>query len=179
MSKKETNTEAERISILLLSTNTEQVRKGLEECENAQNAAIILPLLALLKDPAMREFHAEVRALLNAVRATDAIDFLMQAFRNPSYETVQADIVGAMWSAPVATGNAFIEIIHTALNGDFRLQMETITLIEENTADISEEQILEAYEIITRKLNDSQKKNPMIIDMHRAISQLRAQSEAE
>ena len=179
MSKKDHTSEAERISNLLLSAETEQVRKGIDECQNAHSAAIILPLLTLLKDSAMREFHAEVRALLNATKADGAINFFMQAFRSQAYHEVQADIVSALWSAPVATGNAFNEIISAALNGDFRLQMETITLIEENTSDISEEQILEAFETITRKLNASPEKNPIIMDMHRAISHLRAQSEAE
>lgn len=179
MSKKNHTSEAERISSLLLSADSEQVRKGLDECEGANSAAVILPLLTLLKDAAMREFHAEVRALLNAVKAPDALDFLMQAFRNPSYESVRPDIICALWSAPVATGSAFIEIINAALKGDFRLQMETITLIEENASDITEEQILEAYEIITRRLNDASEKNPMIMEMHRAISHLRAQSETE
>jgi hypothetical protein len=179
MSKKDHATEAERISSLLLSAESEQVRKGIDECHNAHHAAIILPLLTLLKDPAMREFHAEVRAMLNSIKASGAIDFLMQAFRNPVYEEVRPEIVCAMWSAPIPTGNAFIEILEAALKSDLRLQMETITLIEENTADISEEQILEAYEVITRHIKETNDKNPMLWEMHRAISQLRAQSEAE
>jgi len=179
MSKKDQTSEAERISGLLLSADFEQVRKGMDECKNAHSAAIILPLLTLLKDPTMREFHAEVRALLNSTSANGAIDFFMQAFRNPDYRVVQADIVCALWSAPVATGEAFNEIITTALDGDLRLQMETITLIEENTRDINEEQILEAYESITRRLKNSMENNPMILEMHRAISLLRAQSETE
>lgn len=179
MSKKDHNSEAERISGLLLSAEPNRIRMGLDECQNAHTAAIILPLLTLLKDLTMREFHAEVRALLNAAKADGAIEYFMQALRNPVYREVHADIVGALWSAPVATGKAFNEIITIALDGDYRLQMETITLIEENSMDITEEQILESYEMIGRRLNESTERNPMVVDMLRAISLLRAQSEAE
>ena len=179
MSKKEAIAEAERISSLLLSPEVEQVRKGIDACNSAQSPAIILPLLTLLKDGGMRDFHAEIRALLNGIKIGGAIDFLMQAFRDPAYEAVRPDIICSMWSAPVATGSAFNEIIVAAIEGDFRLQMETITLLEENTADISEEQILEAYEVITRRINDKHDRNPMLSEMYRAISQLRAKSEAE
>jgi len=179
MSKNDYSIEAEKITVLLLSADITKVRQGIEQCHHAHTAAIILPLLTLLKDSGMREFHADVRTLLNSIKADGAIDFLMKAFRNPEFHAVQADIICALWSGPIATGKAFNEIINTALEGDYRMQMEAITLIEENSSDITEEQILETFEAVTRKLNQSSDINPILVDMHRAISKLRANAEAE
>lgn len=179
MYKHDHSKETEKITGLLLSIDSEHVRMGIEECHHAHSAEIILPLLTLLKDSSKHEFHADVRNLLNSIKADGAIDFLMKAFRNPEFHAVQADIICALWSGPIATGKAFNEIINTAIEGDYRLQMEAITLIEENSTDITEEQILETFEAVTRKLNQSSDINPILRDMHRAISKLRANAEAE
>jgi len=98
---------------------------------------------------------SEIEGLMNTLKAENVQETVIDCLVDPNFETAQQMILASIWNSNLDYSEYLKEIVDTAVNGDFMLAMECLTIFENMEAELTEEKIMPPLLTINQYLNDN------------------------
>lgn len=149
------NKQTEELKRDLFSGNDATVMRALNKCNEKGNAAMVAPLIAFYATTTNATFKQEVAQMLTELKVSNVEGAFMDALENEAMKNIQKDLLSFMWNSGVQPVEGIATISRIALNGDYGVALEALTLIESMDDEISEEQLLESIADVTQHLSEA------------------------
>lgn len=128
---------------------------AIQELKIHGNPTAIEPLIALHVESANNAVKSEIEGLLNTLKSEDVQPAMIDCLNNPEFEEAQQIILASIWNSNLDYSNYLNDIVVAAINGDFMLAMECLTIFENMEADLTEEKVMPPLLSINQYLNDN------------------------
>lgn len=128
----------------LKSDDSNEIIKSLRALKiygDASAAPQIFNLLLIHQDDEVGE---EVMKLLASLKDTQMESILINAVKDPKYKDIQQLLLSSMWQSGLNFSEHLLTLVEIALEGDFMVQVECITIIENLEGPFHEEHIMES-----------------------------------
>ncbi len=153
-SQKKTKKVTELINALLKNESKIQIQ-AIKDLKIHGNETAIEPLVKLYVESNNNVVKSEITDLLNTVKSNNVQGAVIDCLMNPDYESAYQMILSSIWNSNLDYSDYLNEIVETAVNGDFMLAMECLTIFENMDIVLSEEKVMPALVTINQYLNDN------------------------
>ena len=119
------------------------------------NQTAIEPLVRCYVESTNNVVKSEIENLLNTLKVNDVQEAVIDCLSNPEFETAYQMILSSIWNSNLDYSDYLNEIVETAVNGDFMMAMECLTIFENMEFSLSEEKVMPALVTINQYLNDN------------------------
>jgi hypothetical protein len=110
-----------------------------------------------------------MRELLSSLQHQDAAEVLVQIIRNTESLSLKQQVINTMWNSKLDYSSYLADFVSVALEGDFMLAMECLTLIENMSGPFEEHQLLESQlhlkEFLVNELGKDERKDLIVSDI--------------
>lgn len=127
----------------LFSANNEIVVAAVQKIRSHGNSLYIPILLDLLISNPDNEIEKEILKLLGNIKAKNAVPLLVKALQDPTYKSVQKNILTACWQNGLNYDDYLPFFVDIVINEDWETAFEAFTLIE-NMEHLPEPEIVES-----------------------------------
>jgi hypothetical protein len=128
----------------LSSDNPVKVKKAISAINVYGDESIIEPCAdALLKNLDL-EIEENILYLLASIKSTKVIAPLMNAIADVRYYPVRRQLISSIWNMKVDFSDHLSTFVQLAVEGDFMVALECLTVIENLNGPFEEEEVLEA-----------------------------------
>jgi hypothetical protein len=126
------------------------VLEAIKEARDLGDAALIEPLLVLMKDTDDTQVRTAVHAMLSELKITAAERALMDAAVQDRFAPIRTEILSFVWSSGLQPVEDLEPLCRMALEGDYPLLVEVYTILDNMEGPYREEHVLEA-ELLLRE----------------------------
>jgi N-acetylglutamate synthase-like GNAT family acetyltransferase len=158
----------------LTHSSPAKVKASLERAKKHGDETWIRPLLEAFAGRPEDGLREEMRTLLSTLKLSAAEEVFLQALQEEAFATIQADILGFLWSCGFTCEGNLSLVAEVACQGDFRQAMEGATLLEQVESTAHEKDVLEALVATGEALQDDSKEDiwPFLEAMRRHLTML-------
>jgi hypothetical protein len=114
---------------------------------NGDDSAII-PLLDLWKSTDNDGVSSKIHALFCDIKLSDAPKIIIGCLEKGSYNKIHSDILNSIWNSGLDYTMHIPELTRIAIEGDFSVAFEALTIIENQKGTFTEEITLETMLIV-------------------------------
>jgi hypothetical protein len=129
----------------------------------------VLPELVSFLNHSNMAVAREMRELLSSLQQQDAAEVLVQIIRNTESLSLKQQIINTMWNSKLDYSSFLADFVSVAMEGDFMLAMECLTLIENMSGPFEEHQLLEAQlhlkEFLVNDIGKDERKDLIVSDI--------------
>lgn len=132
------------LSTELKSGNEIKVSAAIKILQTNGHVNILPELVELLKSKPSQKIRAELMELLNDLRETSVAETMIELIRDDNNQEVLQDLLSAIWGSKVDYSKYLPEFIAIAVEGDFMIALECLTIIENMEGPFAEQLVLES-----------------------------------
>lgn len=141
----------------LFSGEDATVMRALTRCKESGNASMVEPLIALYGSTRNATFKGEISEMLSSLKVSNSEEAFMNALENKELKHIRKDLLSFMWNSGVQPVDGVATITHIAVQSDYDVMLEALTLIESMDDLIPEEVLLESVAEVKQVLGESLK----------------------
>jgi hypothetical protein len=158
----------------LRSDDEAVVLKALKTLQKHGDATILEATLELYRDTSSSGIKNKLFDILNSLKVTGADQVLMNAAVSEDFIAHRAEILSFLWNSGMYPSEYILDIVKLALQGDYMVAVEAMTLIENMIGpfepDYIEEAIFETNQFLEE--NEGDLKFDLISDMYQQLQVL-------
>ena len=128
----------------LKSDDNKEIIKSLRALKIYGDASASPQIFHLLLNHHDDEVGEEVMKLLASLKDTQMESILIDAVKNQKYKDIQQLLLSSMWQSGLNFSEHLLTLVEIALEGDFMVQVECVTIIENLEGPFQEEHIMES-----------------------------------
>jgi len=155
MSVQKTPKKIEELINDLKKTESKVQIQAIKDLKIYGNKITIEPLIALHIESTNNVVKSEIEDLLNTLKTNNVQETVIDCLTNPDFELAHQIILSSIWNSNLDYSDYLNEIVETAINGDFMIAMECLTIFENMEVDLTEEKVMPAMVTINQYLNDN------------------------
>ena len=148
---------------LILTENMVNVSRGLKELEKNADVSVIEILVSIVASSTNREIKKEILAFLSNVVDPLSPALLIQFIQEEKYAVIRQELLTVIWNSKLDYSRFIAEFVEIAIEGNFMIALECLTVLENLKGPFEEHQLLEAqlhlreYISSDRTMEDDQK----------------------
>lgn len=164
VSEEKTTVKKQKVKVTQLLAdlnNTSDVKftKALDALEVCGDETIIEPLIALL-DESDETRSKQILEFLSSLKSTKSTSEIMRCLHLPAFESKQQVILSTIWNNPLDFSEYIADFVRFAVQKDFLISLEALTIIENLDGPYEEKDILESQLILKDYLEGKFEKSP-------------------
>lgn len=132
------------LSIELKSGNETKISAAIKILQTNGHANILPELVELLKTKTSQKIRAELMELLNDLRDSSVAETMIELIKDENNKSVLQELLSAIWGSKVDYSQYLPEFIAIAVDGDFMIALECLTIIENLEGPFEERLVLES-----------------------------------
>ena len=148
---------------LILTENMVNVSRGLKELEKNADVSVIEILVSIVASSTNREIKKEILAFLSNVVDPLSPALLIQFIQEEKYAVIRQELLTVIWNSKLDYSPFIAEFVEIAIEGNFMIALECLTVLENLKGPFEEHQLLESqlhlreYISSDRTMEDDQK----------------------
>ncbi|MCF8415491.1 MAG: HEAT repeat domain-containing protein [Crocinitomicaceae bacterium] len=143
------------LSIELKSGNETKISAAIKILQTNGHANILPELVELLKTKPSQKIRAELMELLNDLRDSSVAETMIELIKDENNNSVLQELLSAIWASKVDYSQYLPEFIAIAVDGDFMIALECLTIIENLEGPFEERLVLESQLHLRDYVEDS------------------------
>ncbi|MDP4683431.1 MAG: hypothetical protein NWS40_01950 [Crocinitomicaceae bacterium] len=143
------------LSIELKSGNETKISAAIKILQTNGHANILPELVELLKTKPSQKIRAELMELLNDLRDSSVAETMIELINDENNNSVLQELLSAIWASKVDYSQYLPEFIAIAVDGDFMIALECLTIIENLEGPFEERLVLESQLHLRDYVEDS------------------------
>ena len=143
------------LSIELKSGNETKISAAIKILQTNGHANILPELVELLKTKTSQKIRAELMELLNDLRDSSVAETMIELINDENNNSVLQELLSAIWGSKVDYSQYLPEFIAIAVDGDFMIALECLTIIENLEGPFEERLVLESQLHLRDYVEDS------------------------
>lgn len=143
------------LSIELKSGNETKISAAIKILQTNGHANILPELVELLKTKPSHKIRAELMELLNDLRDSSVAETMIELINDENNNSVLQELLSAIWASKVDYSQYLPEFIAIAVDGDFMIALECLTIIENLEGPFEERLVLESQLHLRDYVEDS------------------------
>lgn len=154
-----------KIASILKDIHSGQEKKiidGLKALKINGDDNVILPIIDVWNNGVSLLAEKEIITFLGDIKSTTSAQSIMNVLRNKTYSKIHLPLLSTIWNSKVDYSEYLVEFVAMAVQNDFTIVLECLTIIENMEGPFEESHILDA-EILLRefaeKHNESEHKD--------------------
>ncbi len=154
---------SEELKNNLFSDNNATVMQALNKCLEIGNSDMVEPLLALYAHTTNETIKSQIGQMLSELKVTKVESAFASALTNDKMKHIQKDVLAFMWSSGVQAVNSVGVITKVAVEGNYEVALEALTLVESMDDEIPEEALLESTTELKQHLGKASKDDKTVL----------------
>ena len=143
------------LSIELKSGNETKISAAIKILQTNGHVNILPELVELLKTKPSQKIRAELMELLNDLRDSSVAETMIELIKDENNNSVLQELLSAIWGSKVDYSQYLPEFIAIAVDGDFMIALECLTIIENLEGPFEERLVLESQLHLRDYVEDS------------------------
>jgi len=146
MSEKK-STKKLKIQVLLKevqSENMEKAKAALLSLKTHGDITVIEPLLTYQASPEGQRMKVDIHVFLSDIYDVKAVDEFIRLLDDPSSTAYRVDLLNVLWNSKLNYSEHISKFVEMAVEGDFLIAFECLTIIENLAGPFDEEAIIES-----------------------------------
>lgn len=142
-----------------------KVKTALDALQVSGNDSVIEPLIQAIKLQTEEESIAEIIEFLCSLKSTSASKEVMACLKNPELADMKIQILSTIWNSPLDYSEYVAEFVAMAVEGDFLVVFECLTILENLNGPFEEADILESQLLLKAYYDGAKRddqKDPMM-----------------
>ncbi len=152
----------------LTNGNNTQTLNALKELKEIGDVSVIETLVPYLLNP-NNEIKKETAEIFCSLQQQEATDVIIDVLRKSDDVVLKQILLNTMWNSKLDYSNYLADIVSIALEGDFMLAIECLTLIENMSGPFEEHHLLESQlhlkEYLENERGKDDRKDLMVSDI--------------
>jgi len=136
----------------LHSTEPKIVNKALLDIKKLGTSSLLPELIEVYVNTTNEQVTLGIESILNQLKESQSIDYLMQALKNKEYKAYQQKFAAAIWESGLDASSNLQELIEIALDTDYLTCLDILTVIENIEEGITESDIENGIAAISEQL---------------------------
>ena len=148
---------------LIITENIVNVSRGLKELEKNADVSVIEILVSIVASSTNREIKKEILAFLSNVVDPLSSALLIRFIQEEKFAAIRQELLTVIWNSKLDYSRFIAEFVEIAIEGNFMIALECLTILENLKGPFEEHQLLEAqlhlreYISSDRTMEDDQK----------------------
>jgi len=148
---------------LILTDENTNVSKGLSDLERVADISVIEIVVAAAVASEHRQVKKEIFEFLSNVIDPQAKDLFLKFIQEEKYGAVRQELLTVIWNSKLDYSSFLAEFVEIAIEGNFMIALECLTILENLAGPFEEHQLLEAqlhlkeYIVSDRSMEEGQK----------------------
>ncbi|MAW65676.1 MAG: hypothetical protein CMD18_05710 [Flavobacteriales bacterium] len=138
----------------LLSSEKEQVIRGIREVAKSGSPAVVYQLLVATFKSGFPEALEEGKKVLFNIKDQNAVGELINALKDDLFKEFRAIIAASIWEAGLNAEDRLIDLVEIAVSSDYMTIVEISTIIENIESGFPYDEVTEASLIINEHLHE-------------------------
>ena len=138
----------------LLSSEKEQVIRGIREVAKSGSPAVVYQLLVATFKSGFPEALEEGKKVLFNIKDQNAVGELINALKDDLFKEFRAIIAASIWEAGLNAEDRLIDLVDIAVSSDYMTIVEISTIIENIESGFPYDEVTEASLIINEHLHE-------------------------
>ncbi len=131
-----------------LKNNDEKVvLKALEKIKDKGKTSVIVPMFDLFESTSNEKYRVEIKKIFSSIKDSYALDLFVERLSSGSYELNEV-LLYSLWNSNLNAVDFIPEIVETAINGNYMVALEALTVIENLEGPFSNEKLEESRYLI-------------------------------
>lgn len=150
-----------KIKSILKDINSGQDSKiieGLKALKVNGDDNVILPIVDAWKKGVSSEVEEEIITFIGDIKSTSSAQTIMDILLNEEYSEIHLSLLSTIWNSKVDYSEYIVDFVNIAVQNDFLVALECLTIIENMEGPFEEHHILDA-EIILREFAENHQEN--------------------
>jgi HEAT repeat protein len=144
----------------LESNNEKKILEAIKESRDEGDEQLIPVLVNILKNSSNNKVKDEIFSLLNDLKSQKTVWPLIQEIEKVTDRTLKAQLIAVLWQAGLETSEYLDELLKWAMDEDFFIANEAITVLENISPTLSEEELMNYLYDISEEINSLEDDNP-------------------
>lgn len=168
-----------KIKSILKDINSGQEKKvieGLNALKVNGDDNVVRPIIDLWNKGVSTNLEQEIMEFISDIRSTTSAQIIMDVLLDEEYNDIHLLLLSTIWNSKVDYSEYIVDFVNLAVNHNFLVTLECLTIIENLEGPFEEHHILDA-EIILReyaeehneKKSDDEKKVKLVLELSKLI----------
>lgn len=149
-----------------------KVFEGLAELQEIGDSQVILPLIDLWNKGVSTELEEKIMEFLGDLKATDAIEPIMDALLDESFLKIRQPLLNTIWNCKVDFSEYLMDFVTLSINHDFMTTLECLTIIDSLEGPFEEQTLLDAQIVLREYAEGQQNKKSDADEKVKLVSQI-------
>ncbi|MES2800689.1 MAG: hypothetical protein V4638_11780 [Bacteroidota bacterium] len=137
----------------------DKMSKAILAIQSVGKAQIIPDLVQLLHEDLSAKNRKELIDVFNNLSDSDAIEYMMEEVNDDKNESLRSVLLNTMWNSKLDYSAFLPDFVLLAIQGDFTIALECLTIIENLDGPFSEQLILECQLLLREYMEDKSPKD--------------------
>lgn len=130
-----------------------KVTTALDALQVYGDESIIEPLIQSLDKQKDEKSIAEIVEFLSSLKSSKAVEKVMEILADPAYRHQQVRILSTIWNSPLDYSNYLATFVALAVQNDFLVALECLTILENLEGPFEEGEIMES-QLLLKEYHD-------------------------
>jgi hypothetical protein len=153
----------------LKSDSTSKITAAVTEIANIGDISIIPVLVLVLKNNQDLSIQKQVKELLADIQLSQATEMFMEELKKEEEPDDIKKLLGVFWNSKLDFSDYLADFVEVAIDGDYLIALDCLTVIENMAGPFSESQLLEAQlhlkEFAENKNQSDDRKNQIVSEI--------------
>lgn len=140
------------------SGQEDQILTALKELKLNGDNEVIRPLINTWNNTVSSTLEKEIITFIGDIRSTSSAPIIMEILQDEKYHKIHQLLLTTVWNSLVDYSNFLSQFVKIAIQNDFLIAFECLTIIENLHGPFEEEQLLES-EVLLREYAENQQKD--------------------
>src|SRR5690554_219848 len=126
------------------SNDDKRIISGIKALKINGDDSVILPLLQVWNNGVADAVQSELIQFFNDLKSSLSAPIIIEAINNKDFSGIHSFLLSSIWNSSVDYSEHLEDFVHLAINNDFMIALECLTIIENLDGPFEEHHILEA-----------------------------------
>ena len=156
----------------LQGNDTQKVLTAIKQLRKSGKPEAIEPLLDVYLVNKDSEVQQAITELLFDLKAENTTQAIINAIENDKYFSIKAFLISIFWQSGLDASNHLSYLVQEAVNGDFNVCLEALTVIENFDATFGEDEVNDLIFDVeeTIDMEENEEKQKLLISLRMVLS---------
>ena len=158
----------------LQGNDTQKVLTAIKQLRKSGKLEAIEPLLDVYLVNKDSEVQQAITELLFDLKAENTTQAIINAIENDKYFSIKTFLISIFWQSGLDASNHLSYLVQEAVNGDFNVCLEALTVIENFDATFGEDEVNDLIFDVeeTIDIEENEEKQKLLISLRMVLQQL-------
>lgn len=158
----------------LQGSDTQKVLTAIKQLRKSGKPEAIEPLLDVYLSNKNSEVQQAITELLFDLKAENTTSAIIDAIENDKYLSIKAFLISIFWQSGLDASNHLDTLVQEAVNGDFSICLEVLTVIENFDATFGEDEVNDLIFDLEENIDseENEEKQKLLISLRMVLQQL-------